>query len=221
MSSSSSYRPRVNVLRAADVTRDTVQRADLGTVRSPAARDLVVDRRLVDGAVSDGFRAGYEAGFETGLAEAAQAAAERERSRASQVQSVVAQLGAAAEELRRREGTAVEAIEDQVAFTAFRIAEMLVGHEMSTSASPGRDAIVRALLFAPKDGMVTAFLHPEDAETLGDPDSVLPGRALTVVADPSLTPGGCIVEVAGCRIDARVDDAIDRIRSLLGIDGAA
>jgi flagellar assembly protein FliH len=108
-----------------------------------------------------------------------------------------------------------------VAFTAFRIAEVLVGHESSTSASPGRDAIVRALLFAPKDGMVTAFLHPEDAETLGDPDSVLPGRALTVVADPSLTPGGCIVEVAGCRIDARIDDAIDRIRSLLGIDGAA
>jgi flagellar biosynthesis/type III secretory pathway protein FliH len=221
MSSSSSYRPRVSVLRAADVTRDTVAIADLGTVRSPAARDLVVDRRLVDDALSDGFRAGYEAGFETGLAEAAQAAAERERSRAQQSQSVVSQLAAAAEILREREGTAVEEIEDQVALAAFRIAEMLVGHELASSASPGADAIARALPFAPRDGMVTAYLHPEDADTLGDPAAVVPGRALAVVRDASLTPGDAIVEVAGCRIDARIDAALDRIRELLGVGSAS
>ena len=202
-------------MRAAEVTRDTVARADLGTIRAPAARDLVVDRSLVDGALSDGFRAGYEAGFETGIAEAAQAAAAREQSRAQQVQSVVAQLGAAAEILREREGTAVEIIEEQVALVAFRIAEVLVGHELAASTAPGLDAIARALPFAPKDGMVTAYLHPDDAETLGDPAAVLAGRARAVVPDAPVAPGDAIVEVAGCRIDARVDAALDRVRELL------
>src|SRR5690348_8217389 len=108
MSSSSRHRPRVSVLRAPDVARDGgVTRADLGTVRSPAARDLVVDRKLVDDALADGFRTGYEAGFQTGLEEAAQAAADRERARTQQLGSTLAQLAQAADDLRRREGTAV------------------------------------------------------------------------------------------------------------------
>jgi flagellar assembly protein FliH len=213
--SSSSSRPRVNVLRGSDVQRGPVVRADLGTVRSPAARDLVVDRQLVDGALADGFRAGYEAGFETGLAEAATAAVDREHARAVQIQSVVAQLGQVAEQLRVREGTAVEQVEYAVANAAYEIAEMLLGRELQLSGSLGRDAILRALQFAPEDGMVTARLHPDDVATLGDPDAVLPGRALAVVADESLLPGDCIVDVAGCRVDARMSSARERIAELL------
>jgi flagellar biosynthesis/type III secretory pathway protein FliH len=213
--SSSSSRPRVNVLRGNDVQRGPVVRADLGTVRSPAARDLVVDRQLVDGALADGYRAGYEAGFETGLAEAATAAVDREHARAVQIQSVVAQLGQVAEQLRVREGTAVEQVEYAVANAAFEIAEMLLGRELQLSESLGRDAIVRALRFAPEDGMVTARLHPDDVATLGDPDAVLPGRVLAVVADASLLPGDCVVDVAGCRVDARMSSARERIAELL------
>ncbi len=213
--SSSSSRPRVTVLRGADVQRGAVVRADLGTVRSPAARDFVVDQRLVDGALADGYRAGYEAGFETGLAEAATAAVDREHARAVQIQSVVTQLGEVAEQLRVREGTAVEQIEYAVADAAFQIAEMLVGRELQLSDSVGRDAIRRALQFAPEDGMVTARLHPDDVATLGDPAAVLPGRALSVVADATLQPGDCIVDVAGCRIDARMSAARERIAELL------
>jgi flagellar assembly protein FliH len=217
MSSLSDRRTRVHVLRAADVTTGTVVAADLSMVRSPAARDLVVDRRLVEGALEDGYRAGYDAGFATGLAESVQAGADRERDRATQVQSVVSQLGLAAELLRAREGTAVEQIEQQVAQAAFRIAEMLLGHELAHSETAGRDAIARALQFAPKDGMVTAHLHPDEIDTLGDPDASIAGRALKVVPDSSLARGDCIVEVAGCRIDARIDGALERIRELLEI----
>jgi flagellar assembly protein FliH len=205
----------VNVLRGTDVQRGPVVRADLGTVRSPAARDFVVDRELVDGALADGFRAGYEAGFETGLAEAATAAVDREHARAVQVQSVVAQLGQVSEQLRGREGTAVEQIEYALANAAFEIAEMLLGRELQLTESLGRDAIRRALQFAPVDGMVTARLHPDDIATLGDPEAVLPGRTLAVVADASLRPGDCIVDVAGCRVDARMSAARDRIATLL------
>jgi flagellar assembly protein FliH len=213
--SSSSSRPRVNVLRGTDVQRSPVVRADLGTVRSPAARDFVVDRELVDGALADGYQAGYAAGFETGLADAAHAAVDREHARAVQIQSVVAQLGQVTEQLRVREGTAVEQIEYAVATAAFEIAEMLLGRELQLSESLGRDAILRALQFAPDDGMVMVRLHPDDIATLGDPNAVLPGRALTVVADASLAAGDCIVDVAGCRVDARMSAARERIAMLL------
>jgi flagellar assembly protein FliH len=216
MNWSSNPRTRVSVLRAADVKRDSaVSRADLTTVRSHAARDLVVDPQLVEEAIGDGFRAGYDAGFEQGLAEAAQAGAEQQRQRAQQLQTIVTQLNGAAEALRHREGTAMADIEDQVALAAFRIAEVLVGHELAHTPDRGRDAIARALQFAPRDGLVTAYLNPEDVDALGDPDLVAPGRSLAIVRDASLRPGDAIVEVAGCRIDARIDAALERIRALL------
>ncbi len=207
---------RVRVLRAADVTRGTVTAADLGTVRAPAARGLVVDKRLVEDALADGFRTGYDAGFETGFAESQQAGADAARQRLVQLQSVIAKLQEASNGLLAREATAMVDIEDQVVRSAFAIAEVLLGHELSESTKRGQEAIQRALQFAPKEGAVVASLHPDDAASLGDLDTIAPGRALKVIADPTLAAGDCLVEVAGCHIDARLAPALDRVREVLG-----
>ncbi|MCU1426185.1 MAG: Flagellar biosynthesis/type secretory pathway protein-like protein [Actinomycetia bacterium] len=207
--------PRARVLRAADVTREAVTKADLGTIRAPSARGLVVDKRLVDDALADGFRTGYEAGFQTGLAESQQAGAVMARQHLVQLEAVVAQLADAADELRVREGTAVAEIEVQLVRAAFRIAEQLLGHELTYTEQRGRSAILRALQFAPKDGLVTAYLNPDDAAALGDLDAIAPGRTLKVVAEPSLAAGDCIVDIGGCHIDACIGPALDRIREVL------
>jgi flagellar assembly protein FliH len=221
MSWSSEPRTRVRVLRAADVSRDTVTKADLTTVRSPAAADLVIDRGLVDQVLEDGYRAGYDAGFQTGLAEAAEAGAERERARATLLQSTVGQLNEATMALREREGTAIASIEMEVARAAVAIAEELLGHELRHAPDRARDAIAHALQFAPREGVVTAYLNPDVVAAVGDTDTIAPGRALTIAADGSLAPGDCVVEAAGCRVDASIGAALERIRALLDTTGGA
>ncbi len=92
---------------------------------------------------------------------------------------------------------------------------MLVGHELAQPDERGRDAIARALALAPVHGDVIARLHPVDIAVLGDPGTLSPGRVMTIVPDPSLSPGDCIVDVGACRIDARVGAALDRAREVL------
>ena len=38
---------------------------------------------------------------------------------------------------------------------------------------------------------------------------------MTVIADPAVEPGGCILEVGDSRIDAQLGSALDRVRAAL------
>ena len=210
MSSLSRERTGGRVLR--DVA---VAPADLSQVSARVARSLVVAPELVESALRDGRRAGYDdgyrAGYDDGLAEARSSTQDL----ADRLVGLLPQLGAAATALYEREATARAHIEDQVIAVAFEIAQVLVGHELAHAEQPGRDALARALAFAPEQGHVVARFHPDDLGTLGDPDTLAPGRSLVVVADPSLRPGDCVVDVNGCHVDARLDSALERIRSVL------
>lgn len=216
MSSSSSTTHRARVLR--DVATTPV--ADLVDLGSLSA----ADRRAVDPSVvaearergfaegrADGYREGYLAGHQEALSEAARNEAARDQA----ADRALAALAAAAADVLADRGRAIEGIEQLLVDAALELATAIVGRELQVADAPGRDALARALRLA--DGMQPAIarLHPSDVDTLGAVDEIAPGREITVVSDPAVEPGGCIVEVGNGRIDAQLGTALERISEVL------
>jgi flagellar assembly protein FliH len=185
--------------------------ADLGTVTARPARGIVVSQELVEAATRDGYQAGFNQGYEEGYSEGITQAAQH----AQLLAGLVQRLGQAADALMTREATARHQIENDVVAAAVRIAEELVRHELAHTDTGARDAIARALQLAPDHGLVTARLNPADLAVIGEAGALASGRALELVADPSLAPGDCVVDVGACRIDARIDAAFARMREVL------
>jgi flagellar assembly protein FliH len=194
-----------------DLVANPVQRADLATVSARSARGIVVSPELIESARQEGYTAGFEEGYGAGYPSGIEDA----RRHVELLGQLVERLGGEADALAAREATARSQIEDQVVAVAMQIAEVIVGHRLEQPDGRGRDAIARALALAPAHGDVTARLHPADIAVLGDAGTIAPGRTLVIVADPSLTPGDCVVDVASCRIDARISAALERAREVL------
>ena len=201
--------PRVRVLRGVDP-----QAADLGAIRANRARQLVVDPALVQSATDDGYRAGYQAGFDAGLLDASDAIEARERSRATDLASTLDNLDSAVAHLRDDHDEIVMSIERRVMAVAVEVAEIIVGHELAITDRPGIEALQRALQFAPQGASATARLHADDIATLGNHRDAF-GQDLSIVADASLRRGDCIVDIDSMRIDARIAEALQRVREAI------
>lgn len=208
--SSSSSRSRGRVLRDAHFGA-----ADLGTVRSAAARDLVIDPALVQGAAEEGYRSGYDEGFAAGLEDASTAIESRERSRGEQLTRVLTRLTDEVDALAVRHHAVIRDVEQQIVAIAFEIATTVLGRELRTIDERGADAIRRALQLGPTGSPVIARLHPDDAASIGDVEAIAAGRALTIVVDPSLAPGDAVVDIGPTHIDARITPALERVREVL------
>jgi flagellar assembly protein FliH len=211
MSSSSSA--RVRVLRGVSFER----------AFSPLEAELPGPPAEVDPAVAAaeeqrGYDDGYRAGMAEGLATGRAAMAAESAAAVAGLEAAARALVDAAADLRRRQALELTGLEDALARAAVDLASAIVGRELQVSASPGADALARALALTPAGCTAVARLHPADAEALqetaDDIADVTPGT-LTLIADPAIERGGCILEVGDSRIDAQLGPAIDRVRAAL------
>jgi flagellar assembly protein FliH len=162
-----------------------------------------------------GYDAGYAAGMAEGVAAGRGAAAAESAAAVARLEALGRSLATAAEELRRRQALELVGLEDALARAAVDLASAIIGRELEVSASPGADALARALALVPAGSTAVARLHPSDAASLGEaPLGGTPG-ALTLIPDPAVEPGGCILEVGDSRIDAQLGPALDRVRAAL------
>ena len=183
---------------------------DLATPESSTrTRTEVVDHRAA------AWQAGYTDGYTTGEAEAAAHAVLAEHARAelrASAETLLASVRVAVDEVRARDALTLDAVALDLAQAAVQLAEAVLGREVTT----GAEALARAMALVPASASPVARLHPADLEGLEGPEGV------TVVADPSVERGGCLVEVEDTTIDAQLGPALARARAvLLGDTGEA
>ncbi|MEX2658093.1 MAG: FliH/SctL family protein [Acidimicrobiales bacterium] len=212
MSSSTDTPRRARVLRDVSVAPVPVL-ADLGLLTGPARR--AVDPAAVAEAQAAGHAAGRAEGYDAGRLEALADAAVARAALADAGAAALAALERASAELAAREARSLADVEHAVLACAFELATAVVGRELALASDPGRDALRRALVLAPERESVTAHLHPDDVALLGDPTELSPGREVTVVADPAVERGGCVLEAGPCRIDAQLGAALARVKAVL------
>lgn len=154
---------------------------------------------------ADGEDEGREAGFAAGREEATAA-----------LGRAAAALLAAALDLATRDAVALDAVTAEIAELAVAVVEGLLGRELAALDDPGRAAVERALALAPERGPIVARLHPDDhAAVAAVAGELAPGREIELVADPTIEPGGAVVDVCACRIDAQLSAAVARVREVL------
>lgn len=237
MTSSTERRPSV-VLRGVATQQARPARISSDLRSSPFAGRFGVDPRLVDptleAVVADaedrarasGWERGLREGREAARLEVAEQAADQDRARAEQVQSqerrreqelarCVDALRLATADLEAREAPFFSDIERSVATIAVQIAEVLIGRHLELGKWAALDAVHRALALAPRQSAAILRLHPDSTLELPDVSGALPGGSVTIVADPSIEIGGCIVEAGSRTIDAQLGPALQRLREVL------
>lgn len=154
----------------------------------------------------DAFMKGYAQGERAG-AEAA----------AARGDAVVRRLTETVDELRKLKAELLHKTEQQVVQLALAIARRIIHREVSLDrelvAAMGRVAIDRLGAVS----SATIRLHPDDyaAVMRGYPEGTADAGVTTVVADPLVRRGGCLVESDFGLIDVSVDAQIREIATAL------
>lgn len=173
-------------------------------------------------AEEEGFAAGYEAGHAEGRRRAAAEAEVAEHDRARRAEVALTALSRSLDTLTRSLERRQIEIEQSVPRFAFDVLDALFQRELALAVSPGMDAIERALSVDDSTLPVTVHLHPEDVATLESLEQLGEGRVIDVMADPSVEPGGAVVDIGETTVDSQLSAALDRVRIvMLGGDPAA
>ncbi len=156
----------------------------------------------------EGWESGYRAGLDAGRATA-------ESSQAEAIQQAAQVLGRIAATADAQQLKALSVTARDVTELAFELTRTLLGHELSASATPGMSAVSRALKLASPGQELTVRLHPQEVIAADLLQPLVPDCRLAILADTRIERGGCIVESGPCRIDAQIQPALERVRSVL------
>ncbi|HTV76723.1 MAG TPA: FliH/SctL family protein [Steroidobacteraceae bacterium] len=177
--------------------------------------------REAEARASDAARqAEQDRGYEAGL-KAAQA---QMKSQTDALNARVARLDAILNAVSRPLPELETEVEQQLVLLALAVGKQIARRELKADsgqiAALIREAVGR-LPAAARD--VRVHLHPEDAAAIAE-RLATPGqeRAWSIVEDPTLTRGGCLVRSENSQIDARLESRVNAIvSSMLGEERAS
>lgn len=190
-----------------------------------------VPAELVDQARAEARSVGYAQGWSQGIrAAAASQASAREALRtqqeqigaesAAQVESALRALNTAASRMDESILQITDEISDRILAAAVELAQSLLGEQLKDPLVSARAALARVLRLTSDTEPVTIWLSPQDHQTLTGPDgpalmaavdATAIGR-ITLECDPALAIGDATARSAATSIDARLTEAVHRLR---------
>jgi len=182
----------------------TIQRWAMPQVDGP-----IIGRRMTEEEARAVERENHERGYEEGLA----AARAEVNARLAQLDARIKRLDSILSLLARPLEQLDAEVEKQLTLLALTVGKQLVRRELKTDPAQVigviRETVTR-LPAAARD--IRVHLHPEDAtvvrEHLAAPSS---DRAWSIVEDPALTRGGCVVRTETSQIDARLESRLNAV----------
>ncbi|MBZ0271686.1 hypothetical protein K8I61_06595 [bacterium] len=171
-------------------------------------------RATLDAAIARGARIERDA-YHEGFAQGEKAGREMGR---QQMQPAIENLGRMIEELAGAREAMLRAMEGKIARLAIDAAERIVKRKIEEDDTIVAD-VVRAAIdeaidrgclivrVAPQEEKIVAELRPELLQLSGVDD-------VRVVADPNVSPGGCLIETESGLVDARVGTAAAELATL-------
>lgn len=187
------------------------------------AREAAQSDAQVETLRQDSFQAGYADGLIQGQVQA-QAELQQQMADflANQAQTSAQRLGEVFSAAQSELTQARQVVAQGVLELACELARQVLRQELSVNPDVMLPVIREALeLLGVEHQSALVRMHPSDLEVLQAPlANELTGMSLVLRADPSLEPGGCVVESAGMVVDATLQKRWQRAVATLGLDSA-
>lgn len=166
--------------------------------------DNTVD--LLRQALQESEARGYQAGLEKAQAEA-QVTLDTLAARVAQLDSILQLLGAPLQQLDAE-------VEKELLHLTLAVGKQLARRELRVDPTQVIGIIRESLSQLPAAARdIRVHLHPEDAATVRErlAEPAQDRRAWTIVEDPTLSRGGCMIRTENSQIDARLDSRVNAV----------
>ena len=155
----------------------------------------------------------YNKGWQEGCRLGSQAAKDEYREKLQEADSVLEKAG-------EEKWKIVAGSEDETVRLAVAVARKVIDREIETSPEIVVDMVKRAIQRATDREELTVRVNPDNLDaTINAKDEIsqkITGiRKLKVLADPAITPGGCVVESPNGTVDARVERQLSELEQVL------
>jgi len=190
-----------------------VERWALPDVAGPIVSRARDEKKKVDNtvdllrqALQESEARGYQAGLEKAQAEA-QVTLDTLAARVAQLDSILQLLGAPLQQLDAQ-------VEKELLHLTLAVGKQLARRELRVDPTQVIGIIRESLSQLPAAARdIRVHLHPEDAATVRErlAEPAQDRRAWTIVEDPTLSRGGCMIRTENSQIDARLDSRVNAV----------